>query len=70
MEKKDIQCRIRMVKNLADFAKLLNDVKTDEFNGGKYKITEKQLLHFSNSKIIHGRYSTFHIRKKAVVLEK
>lgn len=54
-----------MVKNLADFAKLLNDVKTDEFNGGKYKITEKQLLHFSNSKIIHGRYRTFHIRKKS-----
>lgn len=64
MEKNDIQHRMRKVDNLADFAKLLNDVKTDEFNSSKYKITEKQLLHFSNSKTIPDRYRAFHIRKK------
>lgn len=65
MEKIDIQHRMRMVKNLADFAKLLNDVKIDKFNSSKYKITEKQLLHFCNSKTIPDRYRTFHIRKKS-----
>ena len=70
MEKNDIQHRMRKVDNLTDFAKLLNDVKTDEFNSSKYKITEKQLLHFSNSKTIPDRYRAFHIRKKGGVLEK
>ncbi len=65
MEKIDIQHRIRMVKNLADFANLLNDVKIDKFNSSKYKITEKQLLHFCNSKTIPDGYRTFHIRKKS-----
>lgn len=65
MEKKDILHRMRMVKNLADFAKLLYDVKTDEFNSSKHKITEKQLLFFSNSKVVPNRYRTFHIRKKS-----
>lgn len=65
MEKIDIQHRMRMVKNLADFAKLLNDVKIDKFNSSKYKTTEKQLLHFCNSKTIPNRYRTFHIRKKS-----
>lgn len=65
MEKKDIQCRVTKVKNLADFAKLLNDVKTDEFKTKKYKITEKQLLFFCNSKAVPNRYKTFHIRKKS-----
>lgn len=65
MEKKDIQLRMRMVKNLADFAKLLYDVKTDEYKSSKHKITEKQLLYFCNSKAVPNRYRTFHIRKKS-----
>ena len=65
MEKKDIQDRLRMVNNLADFAKLLNDIKIDEFNSSKHTITEKQLLHFCNSKASPNRYRTFHIKKKS-----
>ena len=65
MEKSDIQCRIRMVKNLADFAKLLNDVKTDEFNAPQCKITEKQLLHYCNPRTVPNRYKTFFIKKKS-----
>lgn len=41
MEKNDIQHRMRKVDNLADFAKLLNDVKTDEFNSRKVRIFYK-----------------------------
>lgn len=48
MEKKEIQYRLKSVHTLADFAKLLNDVKTDGFRTSKHKITEKQLLHFCN----------------------
>ena len=40
MEKKEIQFRLKNVKSLADFAKLLNDVKIDEFKTSKYKISE------------------------------
>ena len=65
MEKIDIQHRMKMVKNLADFAKLLYDVKTDEFRSRKHRITEKQLLYFCNSKAVPNRYKTFHIRKKS-----
>ena len=65
MEKKDIQHRMEMVTNLSDFAKLLYDIKKDEFNCSKHKITEKQLLYFSNSKAVPKRYKTFHIRKKS-----
>lgn len=64
MENEEIRYRLKNVKELADFAKLLNDIKKDEFNTSKYKITERQLLHFSNSKI-PNRYKTFHIRKKS-----
>ena len=59
MEKCEIQYRFKNIKNLADFAKLLNDVKTDEFKTAKYKITEAQLLHFCNSKTVPNRYKTF-----------
>lgn len=65
MEKKEIQYRLKNVKTLADFAKLLNDVKTDEFKTSKYKISEGQLLHFCNPKTVPNRYKTFHIRKKS-----
>ena len=65
MEKNEIQYRLKSVSTLADFAKLLNDVKTDEFRTSKHKITEKQLLHFCNPKTVPNRYKTFHIRKKS-----
>lgn len=65
MEKKEIQYRLKSVNTLADFAKLLNDVKTDEFRTSKHKITEKQLLHFCNPKTVPNRYKTFHIRKRS-----
>ncbi len=65
MEKKEIQFRLKNVKSLADFAKLLNDVKIDEFKTSKYKISEGQLLHFCNSKTVPNRYKTFYIRKKS-----
>ena len=65
MEKNEIQYRLKNVNTLADFAKLLNDVKTDEFRTSKHKITEKQLLHFCNPKTVPNRYKTFHIRKKS-----
>ncbi len=53
------------VKSLKDFAKLLNDIKRDEFGTAKYRITEKQLRHFSSPDIFADRYKTFHIRKKS-----
>lgn len=65
MEKSEIQYKLKNVKTLADFAKLLNNVKTDEFKTSQYKITEKQLLHFCNPKTVPNRYKTFHIRKKS-----
>ena len=65
MEKNEIQYRLKSVHTLADFAKLLNDVKTDEFRTSKHKITEKQLLHFCNPKTVPNRYKTFHIRKRS-----
>ena len=65
MEKNEIQYRLKNVNTLADFAKLLNDVKTDEFRTSKHKITEKQLLHFCNPKTVPNRYKTFHIKKKS-----
>lgn len=65
MEKNEIQYRLKNIKTLTDFAKLLNDVKTDEFRTGKYKITEGQLLHFCNPKTVPNRYKTFYIRKKS-----
>lgn len=65
MEKNEIQYRLKSVNTLTDFAKLLNDVKTDEFRTSKHKITEKQLLHFCNPKTVPNRYKTFHIRKKS-----
>lgn len=45
-------------------AKLLNEIKLDEFGSAKYKITDEQLLHFANVKI-PKRYKTFQIRKKS-----
>lgn len=60
MEKNEIQYRLKMVKTLEDFTKLLNDVKRDEFKTHKYKITEGQLLHFCNPKTVLNRFKTFY----------
>lgn len=64
MEKDIIKKRLAKVKSLKDFAMLLNDIKREEFGTSKYKITDKQLLHFSSPKIVPNRYKTFHISKK------
>ncbi len=65
MEKSEIQFRVKSVKNLADFARLLNDIKADEFRTSKYKISENLLRHYSFDKIVPNRYKTFQIRKKS-----
>ena len=65
MEKTAIIDRLQKVKTLKGFAKLLNDIKRDEFGTAKYKITEKQLRHFSSPDIFANRYRTFKIRKKS-----
>lgn len=65
MEKTNIINRLRKVNTLKEFAKLVNDIKRDEFGTDKYKITEKQLRHFSSPEIFAERYKTFHIRKKS-----
>ena len=65
MEKQDIQNRMQGVECLADFVKLLNDVKTSEFKTTKHTITKKQLSHFCNPKIVPNRYKTFLIKKKS-----
>lgn len=64
MDNTEIQKELRQVKTLDDFAALLDQIKQDEFGTSKYKITSKQLLHFSNAKI-PKRYKTFQIRKKS-----
>lgn len=65
MEKTKIINRLRKVKTLKGFAKLLNGIKRDEFGTAKYKITEKQLRHFSSPEIFANRYRAFKIRKKS-----
>lgn len=65
MEKDIIKNRLSKVKSINDFAKLLNDIKRDEFGTSKHRITAKQLLHFSSPKIAVNRYKTFHISKKS-----
>ena len=64
MEKQYIYTRSQSLKTVEDLAKLLNEIKLDEFGSVKYKITDKQLLHFANVKI-PKRYKTFQIRKKS-----
>ena len=64
MEKQDIYTRAQSLKTVEDLAKLLNEIKLDEFGSAKYKITDEQLLHFANVKI-PKRYKTFQIRKKS-----
>ena len=65
MEKSEIQYRVKSIKSLDDFARLLNDIKTDEFGTTKYQISESQLRHYSYDKIVPNRYKTFQIRKKS-----
>ena len=65
MEKNQIIIQLRKAKSVKDFANLLNDIKRDEFGAAKYKITEKQLRHFSSPQIFANRYKSFQIRKKS-----
>ena len=65
MEKTDIKKAAQRMKTVKDFADLLDHIKRDEFGNPKYKVTEKQLLHFSNAKIVPNRYKSFQIRKKS-----
>ena len=65
MEKPEIYNEAQKMKTVKEFAALLNHIKRDEFGTSKYKITEEQLLHFSNAKIVPNRYKTFQIRKKS-----
>ena len=53
------------MKTVNDLADLLDHIKRDEFGSPQYKITEKQLFHFSNVNIVPNRYKTFQIRKKS-----
>ena len=65
MERTEIYKEAKEMKTVKDLAGLLNHIKLDEFGSPKYKITEKQLLHFANAKIVPNRYKTFKIRKKS-----
>ena len=65
MERTEIYKDAQKMKTVKDFASLLNHIKRDEFGTHKYKITEQQLLHFANAKIVPKRYKTFQIRKKS-----
>lgn len=65
MEKIEIINRVRQIKTVSDFANLLDEIKQEEFGTPLYKITEKQLLHFCNPKIVPNRYKTFQIKKKS-----
>ncbi len=65
MEKSDIQYRMKRVKSLADFVKLLNDIRFDEFETNKHPITEAKLRLYSFDKNVPDRYKVFHIHKKS-----
>ena len=64
MEKIEIINKVHKIKTVSDFANLLDEIKKDEFGTPLYKITEEQLLHFCNSRIVPNRYKKFHIKKK------
>ena len=65
MNKTEIFNEVKKMKTVKDFASLLDHIKQDEFGTRKYKVTEKQLLHFSNAKKVPNRYKTFQIRKRS-----
>lgn len=65
MERQEIYRQAKAIKTVKDLAALLNSIKQDDFGTSKYKISEKQLFHFANAKIVRQRYRTFHIRKKS-----
>jgi retron-type reverse transcriptase len=64
METQEIKEKAKSMKSVQDLAELLNTIKLDEFGTSKYKITEKQLFHFSSVNF-PNRYKLFHIRKKS-----
>lgn len=65
MERQEIYTQAKAIKTVKDLATLLNSIKLDEFGTSKYKISDRQLLHFANAKNVRKRYKTFHIRKKS-----
>lgn len=65
MEKSEIQYRVKNIKSLEEFARLLNDIKIDEFGTINYQISGSQLIHYSFDKIVPKRYKTFQICKKS-----
>lgn len=65
MDRQEIHIRVHSIKTVTDLTDLLNDIKRDEFGTSKYKITDKQLFHFSNPRIFPNRYKSFYIRKKS-----
>lgn len=65
MEKQDIQNKAKQMHTVKDLANLLDEIKQDEFGTSKYKITEKQLFHFSYVAKDSEKYKTFQIRKKS-----
>ena len=65
MEKLEIRNRLIAIKTVKDLAKLLNDIKKDEFGTSRYEFTDKQLKFYSSDKYASKRYRTFHIRKKS-----
>ena len=65
MEKSEIQFRVKNIKSLEEFARLLNDIKIDEFGTINYQISGSQLIHYSFDKIVPKRYKTFQICKKS-----
>lgn len=65
MDREDISVRVQSIRTVEELAVLLDEIKQDEFASSRYKITEKQLLHFANAHIVPNRYRAFHIRKKS-----
>lgn len=64
MKKEEIIIKVRQMKTVDDLARLLNEIKPDQFGSNKYTISANKLLHFSNPNIVPNRYKTFKIVKK------
>lgn len=65
MEKQTIRNRAKQLHTVMEFAKLLDEIKQEEFGTSKYGITVKQLFHFSYVAKGSEKYKTFQIRKKS-----
>lgn len=65
MERNEIYELSQKMKTVKHLAALLYQLKCDEFGSKRYRITAKQLLHFSSPKFAPKRYKTFQIKKKS-----